>query len=105
MTDRVNIKKTITKKNILMKKKETHFSTFTLSNHCYSPISDLSQVTCLGTALKCGAMAGASLGLVSQGSPTFIPRSEKFSKICLKIKFSKMRFHNFCKILCTCNTK
>ena len=31
-----------------------------------------------------------SLELVSRGSPTFVPKSEKFSKIYLKIMFSKM---------------
>ena len=34
-----------------------------------------------------------SLELVSQSSLTLIPRSKKFSKIDLKIKFSKMRLY------------
>ena len=37
--------------------------------------------------------APASLELVFQGSQTIIPRTEKFSKICLKIKLSGMEFH------------
>ena len=35
----------------------------------------------------------ASLELVSHSSQVFIPRSEKFFKICLEIKFYKMGFH------------
>ena len=47
----------------------------------------------------------ASLELVSQGSPTFIPRSEKFAKICLNKVLWNGISHNFCKILYACNIK